>query len=435
MQIASISVSSQAALGLAAAALALGCGDESQVRCTNGAEPPACVTSAPAESGVPLEPETTPEPSGDPEPAYLLGTRVFADDAPTTSYFSVVSGLDASVTLNQDEAIEVAGSAKLYSAYDLGWFAVGSGEEPTITRYELDAAGTLVEGPSVSFFNEGVTGLWDTLYFVSPTKAYYPDRENGQLVVWNPTSMLVTGAIQLPDTLRDGYLALYGYAPIWRGTELLISVGWFDWDVNDTVLPETGLVVVDTATDSVVRVDTDSRCGGVTQPVTLPNGDAYLVSSALAGAAHRVGRLETAPCVLRIPAGSSQVDPDYAVSLEAITGNALAGEPVPANDAVFLRAFDDSLATIEGPMLTYEFTGQTAWRWLRWNPATNETVPMLDIPPSTADVTWFQVDGRVYGSETTADYSQTTLLELSANAGAVRAITVPGFLHGVARIR
>ena len=212
-------------------------------------------------------------------------------------------------------------------------------------------------------------------------------------------------------------------------------MGWFDWDVTDSVLPETGLVVVDTTTDSLVRVDTDARCGGVTQPVTMPNGDTYLVSSALASAAHRVGRLETAPCVLRIPADDDQLDRDYSVSLEAVTGNALAGEPVPSNDAVFLRAFDDSLATIEGPMLTWEFTSQTAWRWLRWNPATNESVPMPDIPPSTADVTWFQVDGHVYGSETTADYSRTTLIELSADAGAVRSITVPGFLHGVARIR
>src|SRR5689334_6339876 len=97
-----------AALGVASAALALACGDGAEVRCSNGAAPPLCVaeTSAPAESVAPLAPDPTPEPSGEPEPAYLLGTRVF-DDTTTMSYFSVVSGLDASVSVNQDEAIEV----------------------------------------------------------------------------------------------------------------------------------------------------------------------------------------------------------------------------------------------------------------------------------------------------------------------------------------
>jgi hypothetical protein len=247
--------------------------------------------------------------------------------------------------------------------------------------------------------------------------------------------MEISGTVDLPDTLREGYLALYGYLPIWRGTELLISVGWFDWDVNDTVLPETGVVVLDTTTDTVVRFDVDTRCGGVTHPVTLPSGETYLVSSALAGAANRLGRLDTAPCALRIPAGTNQVDAEYSLSLETVTGSPLVGEPVPAGSSVFLRAFDDTLATVEGPTLTYELTGQAAWRWLEWDPSTNEAASSTDIPPSTADVTWFQVDGRVYGSETTPDYSETTLIQLSADAPPLRSLTVPGFVYGAARMR
>lgn len=410
-----------------AAGVVLGCSDKAEVICAPGAQ--ECSQSqgltGEADAGAP---EVEPAPR-----AYLVGTRIF-DDTTTTSYFHVLPGLGADVTFDLQQALEVPGSAKLYSAYDLGWFAIGSGEAPIITRYELDAAGTLVPGQSMSLLGQGVTDLWDTLYFVSPTKAYYPDRPGGQLIVWNPSTMEVTGTVPLPDTLRPGYLALYGYAPIVRGNELLISVGWFDWDVTDSALPETGVVVLDTTTDSVVRFDTDTRCGGVTQPITLPSGDAYLVSSALAGAAHRLGRLDTAPCALRIPAGSNQLDPDYSLSLEGVTGSNLAGEPVPAGDYVFLRAFDDTLATMEGPMATWELTSQAAWRWLRWDPSASEPAQLSDMTPSTADVSWFQVDGRVYGSETTPDYSQTTLIELSAE-GPIRALTAPGFLHGVARVR
>jgi hypothetical protein len=411
-------------LSCSAAALLAGCSDDPEVLCGAGVTSPECAPTAAGGS----------EANAPQTPAYVVGSRVF-DDTTTMSYFHVTSGLDANIAVDPTRALEVPGSATLYSAFDIGWFAVGSGEEPTITRYELDATGALVAGQSMSFFAQGVADLWDTLYFVSPTKAYYPDRDGGQIIIWNPTTMEVTGSVPLPETLRTGYLPLYGYQPIWRGSELLITVAWFDWDVTDTVLPETGLLVFDTTTDSVVRFDTDQRCGGVTTPVNLPNGDAYLVSSALAGAAHRVGRLETAPCALRIAAGSNQIDAEYSLALETLTGSSLAGEPIPANDGVFLRAFDDALATVEGPMATWEFTGQSAWRWLRWDPSTNEAVPMVDISPSTADVTWFQVDGRVYGSETTPDYSETTLIDLAADGGPTRSITVPGFVHGVTRVR
>lgn len=100
------------------------------------------------------------------------------------------------------------------------------------------------------------------VYVASPTKVYYVDREGGQLVIIDPKAMTVEGEVKLPETIRDGYLALYSYSAIARGDKLIFSVGWFDWD-NDKVLPETGLVVFDTKSDKVERFDVDDRCGGL----------------------------------------------------------------------------------------------------------------------------------------------------------------------------
>jgi hypothetical protein len=221
-----------------------------------------------------------------------------------------------------------------------------------------------------------------------------------------------------------------------RGTRLLFSVAWIDWNETDSIAGETGLVVLDTETDRVSRVDVDTRCGGITQPLVGANGDAYLASSGLAAAAHRLGRLSTEPCALRVRADEDSFDANYALRLGELSGGAPLGEPVPgAGDDIFLRVFDESLATVPEGALTYELTGQTAWRWQRWNVATDELTPVTELEPSTADVTWFRVDGRVYGTETKADYSETTLLELTADGGPVRRLTAPGFLHGVARVR
>jgi hypothetical protein len=367
--------------------------------------------------------------------AFLVGTRIW-DDTTTLSYFHVVPSLDADTVVDPKQGLEVPGAAKLYSVNGLGWFAIGGGEAPTITRYTLDERGALARGQSIDLSGYGVKGLWDTIYFVSQTKAYYPDREGTQLIAWNPTTMRVTGNIQLPETVRDGYLALYGYTPVVRGTKLLFSVGWFDWSENDSVLPETGLVSIDTDSDTLAAFEADDRCGGITQTIPMSDGDAYFVSSALAGAAHRLGRLATEPCALRIRDGEEAFDGKYAQPLAELTEGGIAGEPIPGGeDAVFLRVFDESLATIEDGAFTYDLTGQAAWRWVRWTPASNEVESIDSLEPSTSDVLWFEVDDKIYGSQTNTEYTETTLIELTADGGPRAGLTAPGFVHGVARVR
>ncbi|HEU4533237.1 MAG TPA: hypothetical protein VFS00_03935, partial [Polyangiaceae bacterium] len=287
----------------------------------------------------------------------------------------------------------------------------------------------------VSLEQFGVPDLFsDALYTVSPTKAYVPDGQSGQLVILNPAEMRVEGTVALPQTLRDGYTAIYSYRPVNRDGKVVFSVGWFDW-TNDTVLPETGLVVVDTATDAV-RYEVDARCGGITHPYVASTGEAYFVSSAMASAAYRLGRVVAKPCALRVPAGADAFAPGEPVLLEGLTAGALAGDPIPAGDgALYLRVLDDSLAQIAGDTATWELAGQVAWHWWRWDLTTGAAAPVDALPASPANVSWFEVDGRVFAMQTDDTFSETTLLELTAAGGPARAFQAPGFLQGVARLR
>jgi hypothetical protein len=381
------------------------------------------------------------DPPDDPDaaagPAFAIGTRVW-DDTTTTSFFNVVGSLSAGTVVDTSQAIEVAGAAKLFSLGSLGWFAIGGGESPTISRYEVDADNQLVPRETISLQNYGVESLWDTIYVVSPTKAYYPDRDNRQLIIWNPTAMTISGSIDLAQTEREGYLSLYGYTPVIRGNQLLFTVGWFDWTTNDTVLAETGLVVIDTATDTVARFDVDDRCGGITTGIEVANGDVYFASSALAGAAHMLERLTTEPCALRLLADATAFDPTYRVqldTLDTLADGAVAGEPVSGGgDRIFLRVFDEEAAELPAEPATWDVTGQVAWTWLAWDVGTDTAAAASSLPPSTADVVWFEVEGVTYGAQTTADYSSTTLIDLTA-ATPTPALTAPGFVHGVARVR
>ncbi|WP_437482964.1 hypothetical protein WME75_41875 [Sorangium sp. So ce1014] len=368
-------------------------------------------------------------------PAFVVATRVW-DDTATNSYFYVLPSLEQGTAVDPSQALEVTGSARLFAFEDQGWFGIGDSESPTISQYTLDGGSALVKGDAIGLQPFGVEALWPTNYVISPTKAYHPDRAGEQIVVWNPTTMEVQATIPLPDTAREGYLALYGYGSVLRGKTLLFSVGWFDWKTTDTVLPETGLVAIDTETDTVVRFDVDDRCGGITQSVETASGDAYFVSSALAGAAYHVERLETEPCALRIPKDADAFDPDFLLRLGELADGAIVGDPIPAGgDSLFLRVFDEGLATISEETKTSEITGQPAWHWWRWDTATNEAAAIAELAPSPANVSFFEVDGRVFTIEEKSGSTESTLIELTAEGGPKVGLTAPGYLHGLAKVR
>jgi hypothetical protein len=411
-----------AALVVGVAVGVVGCGDEATVIDARGQAGPAGGSGGGGE-------DTT--------PAFIVSTRVFSPEVDArTSYFYVVDSLDASTVIDPARGLEMPGSARLFANEETGWIAIGSGEDSTITRYTVGPDG-LAAGDRINLQGYGITSHWsDDLYIVSPTKLYYPDRTNEQLLIINPEEMAIIGTIPLPETNRAGYQANYGYEAIYRDGLLLFTVGWFNWD-DDVILGETGLVAVDTATDQVVSVDVDSRCGGVTTPVTLASGDTYLVASALAAANNRLGRLATEPCALRILAGEATFDASYTRRLGDLVGGALAGEPVYAGgDALYFRVFDESAATVEDGQFSWDVTGQAVWSWARWDVSEDVAVPDAALAPSTADVVWFRADDRTFGMESLdEEFSQTRLIELSAPGGAIARLTAPGFLQGVARAR
>jgi hypothetical protein len=367
--------------------------------------------------------------------AFIVATRIW-DDTATNSYYHVVSSLDAATAVDPTQALEITGSARLFAFEGTGWFGVGGAESPTISRYTLDDSNKLVKGDAISLQPFGVESLWPTNYVISPTKVYHPDRAGEQIVVWNPATMEVEGTIPLPDTHREGYLALYGYGSVLRGKTLLFSVGWFDWNTTDTILPETGLVAIDTETDTVARFDVDDRCGGISQSVETASGDAYFVSSALGAAAYRLDRLETAPCALRVLKDADAFDPEFHLLLSELADGALVGDPIPAGgDSLFLRVFEASLATIEAETKTFEVTGQPAWHWWRWDTAANEAAPIGELAPSPANVSFFEVDGRVFTIDEGSDSMDSTLIELTAEGGPKLGLKTPGYLHGLAKVR
>jgi hypothetical protein len=139
-------------------------------------------------------------------PRYAVMYEVY-DDAGSTSYLSLLDSLDIEA-IDPSQAREFGSGRAFVQTYD-GKLFVGDAETPRVTRYSLGEGGGLVEEGAVSFANYGLTsGQFDAwnVTFISPTKAYLLNFNDGTTIIWNPSTMEIVGDIPpLPEFNREGF--------------------------------------------------------------------------------------------------------------------------------------------------------------------------------------------------------------------------------------
>ena len=367
------------------------------------------------------------------DPLYIMLARVILPEG-RMHYFTPLRALRGDNLVDTSKALEERGNARLYAEPGGGFFMLGSGETPTITRVEVDSDGRFTKGPSVSFAGLGVKDLgFRAVTFVDANRALYRDDSQLQVIEWNPTTMTITRAIRLPaDLARPGYSSLSGSAAVRQGERFLFPLMWYKAAVDD-VPAEVALVTVDLATGEATAVR-DPRCpvGGVT--FSAPDGATYFLNQITSTYAERMFRRGRAGCALRIKAGETAFDPDYLLEL----GELVAGAPAAAvawggGGRLWFRSFDESLQ-VPPPGTTYaEFYAANAWRL--WS--TDVTNPRggaipADLPPASCCGQSYVVDGVPYGQEVTGDIG--TLVDLSGERP-VPAISVQAFIIDVVRLR
>lgn len=351
------------------------------------------------------------------------------------NYFTLTDDLASAGTIDYGQSLELPGRARLYAAEGIGFFAIGDGEDLTITRYELADDGTLVAGDRFSLQNEGVTRMGaQAVHFVSPTKAYYKDAGQTQIIVWNPSTMEIEQTIPLPgDLVREDHLTgLSDWAE--RDGEAYFAVSWYTPEY-DQVHPGTALVRVDTDTDEVT-VTEDERCRGLKTTGTM-DGDLYFFSDVINGFGHAVYPDEGGQrdCILRVRPGADAFDPDYAGSLSAALpeGTAAAAMSVTDGGEVWAQAVDLSEAP-SSPGSTYSDWYAAGWTWWHLPLATLDEAVQIDTDPGAYSGFTLAADGRFFVSDTEADYSATTLVDLAGEEPSP-GVSFPGFTLDVARVR
>jgi hypothetical protein len=366
-------------------------------------------------------------------PGFAVMYEVF-DDTGSNSYLALLDSLDG--TIDPAEAREFAGGRAFLQVYN-GWIFVGDATTPTVTRFSVGADGSLAEDGTVSFANYGLqSGSIDAWAqtFISPTKAYLFDYASAVHVVWNPTTMEITGEIPAdPRFTREGFPDLETSPAAVRGNRMYRSIFWGDYDTAE-YSQEQLLAVYDLDTDRLIDVVAETRCPNPGNRTFVGEDGTIYFSNWIWPVAGTLMHGRASNCVLRIPAGSDRFDPSWSLDYRALSGGHEGGMFTYLGAGQGLVAiFDETRTTFDQTTDPWAYAGTSAWSIWNVDVQNRTGAPISGIPLSAGAYTPILVDDRAFVTLPNSDWSETQLYEIEGGT-ATPGMVVPGWSYMFAKI-
>jgi len=399
-----------------------GCDDDGNEDADEGSETPTTL-------------DPTDDTAGPGGPAFAIVTQVFSANS-QTSYALVTNTLAAGVVLDTATAIEIPGRALGFGLTGQGVLYVGGSAGPTIERYLVTDDNALVLDRAVTLVDQGISRIGEyqgQVQLVSPTQAYYFDGGAARAVAWDPMNMVVQGSVDLSALQMADTVLTFSSSPVQVDGRIYMPAAWRSSD-NTTIIPESAMVVLDSATGTATIVR-DDRCGYAREAVLGTDGFIYIATEAY-GSAVQVLAPDNAPepCMLRFDVAAGVYDPNFHIDLNALTGSPATGSIFPAGPGeAFIRALDPALVDLSMDLHPRVLASTRAWNWLRvglGDAPTPAAVPHLQ-PGNGSVFMWSTSIGPVL-SEFSNDQSSTQFIHL--NDGSFGA-TAPGLVFSMVQVR
>ena len=316
---------------------------------------------------------------------------------------------------------------------------IGSADSPVLTRYAISEAGVPEETGRFSFAPAGLGSISTRparFQFFSDTKAYLIDPANQQVVIWNPRDMELVGTFEIPGLSPPEGFTVRGIGGIARvGNQVIVPF----WQVttDDVTAPRTAFAFIDGDTDSVT-VDVVTTCGGPNWSKVTASGDVYFAQGGATVAAHIAGIPGTSPqCMLRVNSGQNEVDDSFVFSPNSYTGAPTAALLPGPGDSSYVIAYDESLGPAPGGLDPTAVLFAPAWRLHFVDEIGVSTTATLvnGVEPVAGRPTAFLIDDRTYLSLGAADFSSSTLVDVTDPQAPVTGATAPGVVESVFRLR
>lgn len=370
----------------------------------------------------------------DPEQAlFAAPVTQFLPDSSTSGLLTLDDpALPGLVTL--DEAIELAGTAAIFGSERAGYLVVGNSDGPTLTRYDLGAGNTLIPGPSLSIGGFGLTSGFrrpGLVPILSNDKAYFLDDSSLQGIVWNPADMTVTSSFSLEEAEPVAERSLeFGENAVLRGELLYVPANYRTGDDGEA---GTALVVIiDTRTDRLLKVVEDDRCGNTLHAVLHDDGSIYVATGTIGASFHAIGFPENypEPCLLRIPPGETEFDPEFHRSLVELAGGRPAGRLIRGRGGYFYvsvlleEELEQPIGSTDNIFAEWE---ATAWRLFRFRLDGDEpATPMGELPLSGGGGRVLFADGIEYVQQVQDNGARTTLYVPQDDGTFSKGVELPG---------
>jgi len=367
-------------------------------------------------------------------PVFVIANEVYTDSS-STSYINVLDSLDIT-QIDPSKAIEIAGGRATIATHN-GWLFVAPPDEPVIIRYEIDAARKLVETGRVSFANYGYETIWIDEWgstFISPTKAYLSNADDGGVVVWNPTTMEITGEIAPTQDLVRAGLTINGSPPVVRGDRMYRAIFWSNWQAWETST-EQYVAVYDTTTDRMIDLVPESRCPGLSNRVARDEAGNLYFSNWVHNVSETLVRGAPKSCAVRISAGADRPDADWTLPYADVTdGREAAMFSYIGDGKAMLNVFHDERATYDENTDPSALIGTANWRLWNIDPVAKTGAPVEGLDWMAGGASTFFLDDRVFVLIPGADYSVTTIHEI-VDGRASRAFDVSGWSYQFTQVR
>lgn len=358
---------------------------------------------------------------------FVVPSEVYSPDFSTsTSYVPLVSSLDVS-RIKLDDAKELDGRASVTAIGK--WLYIASSGEPVVNRYTVNANGSLKAAGSLNFSNFGVPqyfsiDAWGAV-FVSPEKSFIFNGTDGSHIVWNPTTMKITGEIPGPDITVSGY-NLESIAVV-RGNRMYRIFTALNYDTWEFLTEPQYLAVYDLETDTLIDLVEETRCPQLySRPFVDERGDIYF-----SGWVWTPGLALTSDypksCALRVKAGEDTFDPKWKLDFgKDITDGREAGILRYVGDGqALLDVFHDERADIDDKTDPQELSNSANWRLWSVNLEEKSGAPVEGLGFKAGGYQDVQVGDRTFLMVPNETYSETTAYEI-VDGKAVKGFKIQG---------
>jgi hypothetical protein len=378
------------------------------------------------------------------KPVYAMMTQVYSTDDRTV-YLSLSDTLDIE-EVDLKKAREFPGVANFGTVG--GRILVSSGQEATVTAFEIDEELRWKEQKVVDFSNyplpDGDYANFFHQYIVNDHTAYLP-FEVTKRIIWDPTDMKILRVDEessLEDKLKKGNLEL-GSGGNRNGIRfkgpVMQPFGYVDKDYLDYGT-ESYAAVYDEETHEESKV-IELPCAGAAMTTQDEDGNVYFGTWSYLGLRKLYG-IGPAPCVARVKPDLT-LDADFTTDFTDLTGGLYVNNfRYIGNGRAIGNVLDHKMLNADFSKKFDPDVDEAAWKsgkhWSFWifDLNANKAWPVEGIENDVGSGAQFAVlDGRTFVFLPFDDWSKSAVYELDSDGKAEKRFEVEGDLFKWVRVR